>query len=213
MDQKLKLAGLVLGGYVLGRTRKGKAALMLAAAVAGKQLRANPDQVTAVRDSVLASPGVRRLTGEATGRLADAGKAAAAAAVTRRVESLSANLRARTEQLSGQAAEDEDQEDQDRSEVGAEEPDEEQTPAEDEQAEDEPAEDEPAEDEPAEDEPAAEKTGKGSSSRSKGSSSGGRGTSSGGTQKKTSGTTKKSSSSRSGSSGTRSKQSGSRSRS
>lgn len=39
MDDKLKIAGVLLGGYLLGRTKKLKTAVLLGAAVAGNRLR------------------------------------------------------------------------------------------------------------------------------------------------------------------------------
>ncbi|GAA4427889.1 hypothetical protein GCM10023169_28380 [Georgenia halophila] len=104
MDNKLKFAGMLAGGYLLGRTRKMKTALMLAATVGAKQLRDSPSrELTELRNSVLGSPEVKRLTGEVSGRLTEAGKAAAIATATRSVESLSTNLQERTEKLQAES--------------------------------------------------------------------------------------------------------------
>ena len=99
MDDKLKFAGMLLGGYLLGRTKKMRLALMLATGLGARQLRRTPRRSPGQLSSVMASPEVRRLTEELTIRLTDAGRAAAFAAVTKGVESLTANLEHRTEKL------------------------------------------------------------------------------------------------------------------
>jgi hypothetical protein len=79
----------VVGGYLLGRTKKMKLALALAAmATAGR----GQIGLTSVLRSLNAVPEVGRLTGEARSKLLDAGKMAAAAAVSRQIDSLSGRL-------------------------------------------------------------------------------------------------------------------------
>lgn len=99
MDDKLKFAGMLLGGYLLGRTKRMKTALMLATTVGAKQLQSNPEMLAKAGSAVLSSPEVKKLTDELTGRLTEAAKAAAVAAATKRVESLTTNIQARTEKL------------------------------------------------------------------------------------------------------------------
>jgi outer membrane biosynthesis protein TonB len=164
MDDKIKLGALILAGYMLGRTKKMRLALTLAGAVAGNKLRDDSQRdellgsLGGMRESLLSSPEVKRLTNEVTGKLVDAGKAAAMAAASRGIDSLNSTLQAQTDRLQPTLSRDEDEEPEDQTEEPAE--DQTEEPAEDE-AEDEaeePAEDEaeePAEDEaeePAEDE-------------------------------------------------------------
>ncbi len=105
MDDKVKLAGLLLGGYLLGRTKKMRLALMIAAGIAGKRLKDESQGagllggLGGLRDSVLSSPEIKRLQGEVTGKLVGAGKAAALAAANRRIDSLSSTIQDQTERL------------------------------------------------------------------------------------------------------------------
>ena len=78
----------VAGGYLLGRTKKMKLALMLGGMAAGKKA-GGPGQLLAQGTKLLGqSPELNRLTDEIRGRLLDAGKAAAVAVATRQVEAL-----------------------------------------------------------------------------------------------------------------------------
>ncbi|GAB6939086.1 hypothetical protein JCM11754A_26130 [Isoptericola variabilis] len=236
MDEKLKLAGILLGGYLLGRTKKLRTAVLLSAAVAGNRLRDESargalfDSLGGLRDFA-SSPEIKRLTSDVTGRLVDAGKVAAVAAVTSRVDDLTSRLEA-----GGRGAKDDEPADE-SDEVDDEPPEDEAAPEEDQpdeaddQSEDQPAEaeddagegaddsaDEPAEDseeQPEKKTPARRKSstsGRGATSKSSSSGSGSTRsrTASGG--RSSSGTSR--TSSRSGSSGAKSsasKSSGSRS--
>lgn len=95
MDDKLKIAAVLLAGYLLGRTKRMKLALTAAAALAVRELRSNPDLLKA-GTSVLASPAVKKLTDELSGRLVEAGKTAVVAAAAKRVDGLVSNLEKRT---------------------------------------------------------------------------------------------------------------------
>ncbi|MEV0891620.1 hypothetical protein [Promicromonospora sp. NPDC050262] len=95
MDDKLKIAAVLLTGYLLGRTKRMKLALAAAGALAVRELRANPDLLK-TGSSVLASPAVKKLTDELSGRLVDAGKTAVVAAAAKRVDGLVSNLEKRT---------------------------------------------------------------------------------------------------------------------
>ena len=78
----------VAGGYLLGRTKKMKLALMIGGMAAGKKA-GGPGQLLAQGTKLLGqSPELTRLTDEIRGRLLDAGKAAAVAVATRQVEAL-----------------------------------------------------------------------------------------------------------------------------
>lgn len=95
MDDKLKIAAVLLAGYLLGRTKRMKLALAAAGALAVRELRSNPDLLKA-GTSVLASPAVKKLTDELSGRLVEAGKTAVVAAAAKRVDGLVSNLEKRT---------------------------------------------------------------------------------------------------------------------
>jgi hypothetical protein len=78
----------VAGGYLLGRTKKMKLALMVGGLAAGRKA-GGPGQLLAQGTKLLGqSADVARLTDEVRGRLLEAGKAAAVAVATRQVEAL-----------------------------------------------------------------------------------------------------------------------------
>lgn len=105
MDDKLKFAALLLAGYLLGRTKKMKLALTIAGAVAGNQLKDESSRaallggVGGVKDSLLSSPEIKRLTDEVSGKLMEAGRAAALAAAAKGIDSLNSTLESQTERL------------------------------------------------------------------------------------------------------------------
>ena len=78
----------VAGGYLLGRTKKMKLALMVGGLAAGRKA-GGPGQLLAQGTKLLGqSADLTRLSEEIRGRLLDAGKAAALAVATRQVEAL-----------------------------------------------------------------------------------------------------------------------------
>jgi hypothetical protein len=111
-----KLGLAVAAGYVLGRFRKGKWALALAAMGTGKKLPGPQGALLEHGKKLLASsPALSALGDEVGSQLAQAGKTAVTAAVSRRIESFSDMLRDRTDLLGGggKAAGDGDDEPQD----------------------------------------------------------------------------------------------------
>lgn len=87
-------------GYLLGRTKKGRLALTLAAAGATGKLAGNPAQLVKQGVSLLgSSPELKSLTEDVRGRLVDAGKAAAVSATSGRINALTNRLEERTEGL------------------------------------------------------------------------------------------------------------------
>ncbi|MGH3096614.1 MAG: hypothetical protein ACRDMV_11535 [Streptosporangiales bacterium] len=85
-------------GYALGRTKKMKLALMLGAVAAGKRL----DRTALLeqgKNLLESSPALQRIGGDARGRLADAGREAAAAAAGKGMDALSDRLQQRATQL------------------------------------------------------------------------------------------------------------------
>lgn len=93
-----KLGAAVLGGYLLGRTKKGKLALSLGAALAGSRIR--PGQVGKLFQD---SPFLGHLSKQVRTELADAGKAATTAVLTAKADNLADALHERTEGLHAKA--------------------------------------------------------------------------------------------------------------
>jgi hypothetical protein len=94
-------ARLALGvaiGYCLGRTKKMRVALTLVAAGATGRMSANPGDLVKQGAKLLdASPELRKATEDMRGRLVDAGKAAAIAAASNRIGSLTDRLHERAD--------------------------------------------------------------------------------------------------------------------
>lgn len=100
MNNKMKLTGLILAGYVLGRTKKLGLALTVASAVAGTTAAKNRDQLLGgLKDFADSSPELKSLQEKITGRLADSGKSAAKAMAAKGVDQLSVKLQEQTEKM------------------------------------------------------------------------------------------------------------------
>jgi hypothetical protein len=115
--------GMAVGlGYLLGRTRKGRLALMLVGVGATGRFGKGPAALVKQGVDVLgSSPEVKTLTETARGRLVEAGKAAAVSAVSNRVGTLTGKIEERTGTLTsaplgGQAEQTDDDTDTDTSE-------------------------------------------------------------------------------------------------
>jgi hypothetical protein len=90
----------VAAGYLLGRFHKMKWALGLAALAGGRRLPSGPGALVQQGAKLLtSSPELTKLTDEMKGRLVDAGKAAAVAAVSSKINSLSDGLRERSDAM------------------------------------------------------------------------------------------------------------------
>ena len=101
----LKLALAVIGGYLLGRTKKMKLAIMFGAALAGKKISTDPAQLLGQASKLIqASPELQKLDSAVRGRLLEAGKDAALAVASSRMEALTDNLVNRVENLGKPAA-------------------------------------------------------------------------------------------------------------
>jgi hypothetical protein len=87
----------VAGGYLLGRTKKMKLALMLGGMAAGRRAGGPGELLSRGTKLVEASPELSRLVGEVRGRLLEAGKGAAVAVATRQVEALTDRVGRRVE--------------------------------------------------------------------------------------------------------------------
>jgi hypothetical protein len=93
----------VAGGYLLGRTKKMKLAMMLGGMAAGRQA-GGPAQLLAQGAKLLGqSPELGRLNDEIRGRLLDAAKVAAVAVATRQVEALTERVVSRVGTTVGDA--------------------------------------------------------------------------------------------------------------
>lgn len=159
MDNKLKMAGLLAAGYLLGRTKKLKLALTVASSVAGVAGYSKREMFSEAISKISENtPELQVLTDKITGRLVDSGKSAAYSMVTMGVDQVSQKLQERIDrindsldspaQTSPESAEDEAAEEGEPAEAEAQE-----EPAEDDEAAASEAE-EPAEteEEPAEEE-------------------------------------------------------------
>ena len=104
MKSGARVALGVASGYLLGRTKKMKLALMIAGMAAGRQAGGPGALLRQGKDLLGQSPELTRLSGALRGRLMDAGKAAAMAVVTRQVESLTDRVGQRVESLAEPAS-------------------------------------------------------------------------------------------------------------
>lgn len=112
MTQNLKLLTLGLaGGYLLGRTKKGKLALAVGGYVLGKRTGLNPQQLlTEGLKKLGGTPEFSRLNEQLRGDLMAAGRSLVTAAANRRLDSLSDALHERTSALATPQGEDEEPE-------------------------------------------------------------------------------------------------------
>ncbi|GHJ37819.1 DNA primase [Streptomyces sp. TS71-3] len=90
--------GLAVGaGYLLGRSRKMKMALMLGAMAAGRRLPVTPSALKgAVGDQLRNSPHLKGLGDQLGGQLGGLGKAATGALIERRIEGVADRLQSHT---------------------------------------------------------------------------------------------------------------------
>ncbi|WP_328624290.1 histone protein [Streptomyces sp. NBC_00353] len=143
---KVTLAAALVGGYVLGRTKKGKLALSVATYLAGKRFGLEPRQLATEGMRRLGEiPQVAELQDQLKGEFLEAGRKAVTAAATRGMGTLSDTLRDRTASL-GKKEEAEPEEEYEPEEE-EEEPEEEEEEPEEEEEEPEEEEEEPEEEE------------------------------------------------------------------
>lgn len=88
----------IAGGYLLGRSRKMKWALVIGGLVAGKRAGGMAGELLG------SSPELSKLTNDVRGRLLEAGRSAAMAAASNRLDSFSDRLHERAESLVTPAA-------------------------------------------------------------------------------------------------------------
>ncbi|WP_418960664.1 hypothetical protein [Streptomyces tritici] len=89
-----KIGTALIGGYVLGRTKKGKLALGLAMAMAGSRIK--PGEI---RGALARSPLLSNVNQQVRGELVGAGKAAATTVLNAKAERLADTLHQRTADL------------------------------------------------------------------------------------------------------------------
>ncbi|WP_343885385.1 hypothetical protein [Actinoallomurus spadix] len=100
MKDGLRIALAVGAGYLMGRRRKMRLALTLAAAGASGRIARNPANLVKQGTKLLnTSPEVKNLTDAVRGRLVEVGKAAAVTAASSQIDALSDRLQRRTESL------------------------------------------------------------------------------------------------------------------
>jgi hypothetical protein len=97
MSVTSRVAGAVAAGYVLGRFKKLRLAVLVGSAMASPKFRSAAAGL--IQDRIPGGGMVGGLTKEAGGRLLDAGKAAATTVVASRIDTLSQNLADRSENL------------------------------------------------------------------------------------------------------------------
>ena len=179
MTATTKIAAGVASGYLLGRMKKLRLAVMVGSLLAGQRIATNPQALLAQGQKLAEqSPELQRLQEQVRDRLVEAAKGAAVASATQRLELMTRSLRG-DEQGDDEYEDDGDYEDE----------------PEDEEYDEEPEEEEPEDEEPEEEEPEEEPQRR---PRKRASSAGRRAPA-----KKSSSARKASSSSRSGSSTTK----------
>lgn len=95
MKDSVKLGAAVAGGYLLGRTKKGKAAIGLALWLSGKRIGSSRE----VLARLAASPELARLTAQVRGPLLEAAQRAVTATIESRTTTLADSLQQRTARL------------------------------------------------------------------------------------------------------------------
>jgi hypothetical protein len=102
MNDNAKIGLAVAGGYILGRTKKGKAALTAGILLAANRLGIQPEQLArAGLRRLAATPQIAALETQLRGPVLEAGRKAALATLESRMGRLADNLHARTASLSG----------------------------------------------------------------------------------------------------------------
>lgn len=108
MNNAGAMAAGITVGYLLGRTKKMKLALMIGTAVAARQVQGSA-LVEQGKKMLDASPGLQRIGGDARGRLVDTGKKAVVAAAGKGIDALSTKLEDRADRLRPAESKDDDE--------------------------------------------------------------------------------------------------------
>lgn len=108
MNSGMRIAGAVVGGYVLGRRRKAKLAITVGAWIAGKKLNLSPQKLlTDLAQELGSSPELSELRDQVRNELVGEGKSMATTAVTQQAGKWTQSLQERTDQLQHGANSDE----------------------------------------------------------------------------------------------------------
>ncbi|MFI6600244.1 hypothetical protein ACIBHX_28705 [Nonomuraea sp. NPDC050536] len=133
MNDKARLAMALAAGYYLGRRHKLRTVALLAMAGAARELRGEDGFLKQGLKMLGTSPELEKITDRLRGDLMEVGKAAAVAATSKQIDSLSTKLRDRAESLRGEQASGEEESEEEPEEP--EEPEEEEEEEEEEPAE------------------------------------------------------------------------------
>lgn len=113
------LVAAAAGGYLLGRTKKGKLAIAVASWALGRKYGINPTAlVSQLGRSLADSPQLNQLTEQVRGELMEAGRKAVTQAVDSQFDSLADSLHSRTQTLRGEVTESGGGEDSDAGDTG-----------------------------------------------------------------------------------------------
>ncbi|OLO34973.1 hypothetical protein PZ61_0233725 [Streptomyces sp. MNU77] len=115
MTKNAKIGAALVGGYLLGRTKKAKLALGFGMFLLGKKIDLDPRQLGRM---LADSPVLGSLNDQVRKELVDATKTAATKAVTQRAGSLADSLQQRTQALGAGSGTDEEKPDEEDDEPG-----------------------------------------------------------------------------------------------
>lgn len=113
MDTTARVGTAVAAGYLFGRFKKLRLALLVGTALASEDVRKSAVGLVTHGTSGLASGGAGRIAGTAGAKLIDAGRGVAVSAAASRLERLSDRLAERNEALGGAPADDQDDDEYD----------------------------------------------------------------------------------------------------
>jgi hypothetical protein len=100
MNTTAKVAAAVASGYLLGRTKKLKLAITVGGLLAGKRIATDPRAIVQqLADVVEQNPELSRLSDQVRGKLVTAGREAAVAAASNRLNRVSDSIRDRTDRM------------------------------------------------------------------------------------------------------------------
>src|SRR4029079_12433869 len=100
MNTTAKVAAAVASGYLLGRTKKLRLAITVGGLLAGKRIATDPRGIVHQLNGMIEqNPELSRLSGQVRGKLVQAGRDAAIAAASQRLNRVSDSIRGRTDKL------------------------------------------------------------------------------------------------------------------
>ena len=114
MNTTGKVAAAVASGYLLGRTKKLRLAITVGGLLAGKRLNTSPRALVAQASEIIEkNPELARLSDQVRGKLMSAGREAAIAAASNRMNRVSDSIRTRTDRFLEPPLDDDDEYDED----------------------------------------------------------------------------------------------------